>query len=129
MSKTRTLVHTDEAPAAVGPYSQATIANGFLFTAGQIALDPRSGKIVGTSVAEQTERVLANLGAILTAANTSFAQIVKTTVYLTDMAHFAEMNEAYARAFGDSLPARSTVAVRGLPMNVLVEIDAIALVP
>ncbi len=129
MSSGRTLVHTDNAPAAVGPYSQATIANGFLFTAGQIALDPQSGELAGTTVGEQTERVLANLDAILTAAGTSFAHIVKTTVYLTDMAHFAEMNEAYARGFGKSVPARSTVAVRGLPKNALVEIDAIALVP
>jgi 2-iminobutanoate/2-iminopropanoate deaminase len=119
-------VSTDRAPKAIGPYSQATIANGFVYTAGQIALDPATGEIVAGGIAEQTERVLANLGAILEAAGAAFGSVVKTTVYLTDMNDFKAMNEVYARAFGDHRPARSTVAVAALPRGVSVEIDVIA---
>ncbi len=119
-------VHTDLAPAAIGPYSQATIAGGFLFTAGQIALDPASGQIVPGDVVAQTERVMANLTAILTQAGAAWGDVVKTTVYLHDMADFPRVNEIYARAIGDARPARSTVQVSALPRGVLVEIDAIA---
>jgi 2-iminobutanoate/2-iminopropanoate deaminase len=121
-------VHTDLAPAAIGPYSQAVIANGFVFTAGQIALDPATGEVVAGDVVAQAERVFANLAAILKEAGASFATVVKTTVFLQDMADFPRVNEVYARAFGDARPARSTVAVVGLPRNVLVEIEAVALV-
>ena len=119
-------IHTNDAPAAIGPYSQAVAANGFLFTAGQIALDPASGQVVAGDVVAQTERVFANLAAILAAAGVSFADVVKTTVFLADMADFPRMNEVYARAFGETRPARSTVQAAGLPRGVLVEIEAIA---
>ena len=121
-------VHTTHAPAAIGPYSQAVIANGFVFTAGQIALDPATGEVVAGDVVAQAERVFANLAAILKEAGASFATVVKTTVFLHDMADFPRVNEVYARAFGDARPARSTVAVVGLPRNVLVEIEAVAVV-
>ena len=123
-----TTVHTDHAPAAIGPYSQAVIANGFVFTAGQIALDPRTGQVVDGDVVAQAEQVLANLSAVLAQAGTSWSNVVKTTVFLADMADFPKVNEVYARALGDARPARSTVAVAGLPRNVLVEIEAVAAV-
>ena len=119
-------IHTSNAPAAIGPYSQAVAANGFLFTAGQIALDPASGQVVAGDVVAQTERVLANLAAILEAGGVSFRDVVKTTVFLADMADFPRMNEVYARVFGDTRPARSTVQAAGLPRGVLVEIEAVA---
>jgi len=119
-------IQTAQAPAAIGPYSQAVVANGFVFTAGQIALDPATMDIVGGDVVAQTERVLANLAAILAAAGASWSSVVKTTVFLADMADFPRMNDVYARVFGDARPARSTVAVKGLPRNVLVEIEAVA---
>ena len=122
------ILHTDNAPAAIGPYSQGTIANGFLFTAGQIAIDPASGQIVPGDVVAQTERVMINLRAILDAAGVTWGDVVKTTVYLHDMADFPRVNEVYARALGNARPARSTVQVAGLPRSVLVEIDAIAVV-
>jgi 2-iminobutanoate/2-iminopropanoate deaminase len=121
-------VHTDKAPAAIGPYSQAIAANGFLFTAGQIALDPATGQIVAGGVAEQTERVLANLSSVLQAGGASWKSVVKTTVFLKDMRDFPAVNEIYARMVGDARPARSTVAVAGLPRDVLVEIEAVALI-
>ena len=121
-------VHTDEAPKAIGPYSQAIIANGFLFTAGQIALDPSTGQVVPGDIVAQTERVLTNLGAVLAAAGASWSTVVKTTIFLEDMADFAKVNEVYARVLGDSRPARSTVQAAGLPRGVLVEIEAIAAV-
>ena len=127
MSSPKT-IHTDQAPAAIGPYSQAIVANGFLFTAGQIALDPASGQVVPGDVRVQTQRVLANLEAILTAAGASWSSVVKTTVYLQDMADFPVVNEIYAGALGDARPARSTVQVSALPRGVLVEIDAVAVV-
>lgn len=119
-------VATDTAPKAIGPYSQATIVNGMVYTAGQIAFNPATMEVVGGGIREQTERVLANLAAVLAAAGSSLSKVVKTTVYLVDMADFPAMNEAYALAFGDHKPARSTVAVAGLPRGVRVEIDVVA---
>jgi 2-iminobutanoate/2-iminopropanoate deaminase len=121
--------HTDRAPAAIGPYSQAVVANGFLFTAGQIALDPTSMQVVEGDVVAQTEQVLRNLDAVLSSAGASWNDVVRTTVFLTDMRDFPRMNEVYARAVGDARPARSTVQVAGLPRGVLVEIDLIAALP
>ena len=121
------VVATPHAPAAIGPYSQAIKANGFVFTAGQIALDPSTAMIVGTDVRTQTERVCENLKAILTQAGTGFDKVVKTTVFLKTMDDFAAMNEVYGRYFTQPAPARSTVAVVTLPKNVLVEIDVVAL--
>ena len=122
------IVHTDKAPAAIGPYSQAIVAGNFLFTAGQLALDPATGQIVQGDVTAQTERVLTNLTAVLESAGASWADVVKTTVYLQDMADFPRVNEVYGRMIGDARPARSTVQVSGLPRGVLVEIDAVAVV-
>jgi 2-iminobutanoate/2-iminopropanoate deaminase len=119
-------IHTEGAPAAIGPYSQAMVANGIVYTAGQIALDPQTMDIIGTTVAEQTERVFANLKAVLEAAGASLDRVVKTTCFLADMADFAAMNEVYAKHFGDHKPARSTVAAAGLPKNVRVEIECVA---
>ena len=119
-------VATADAPKAIGPYSQAVVVDGMVYTAGQIALDPRSGAVVGTTTAEQTEQVLANLTAILGAAGSGLAQVVKTTVYLLDMADFAAMNEVYAKHFATHKPARSTVQAAALPKGVRVEIDAVA---
>lgn len=119
-------VQTEKAPAAIGPYSQATIANGFLFTAGQIALDPGSGQIVPGDVVAQTERVMKNLAAVLEAAGVTWSDVVKTTVFLHDMNDFPRVNEIYARALGQARPARSTVQVAALPRNALVEIELVA---
>jgi 2-iminobutanoate/2-iminopropanoate deaminase len=123
-----TVVHTPQAPAAIGPYSQAVIASGMVFTAGQIALDPATMQIVEGDVVAQAEQVMRNLTAVLSAAGTSWKSVVKTTIFLADMADFQAVNEVYARALGESRPARSTVAVAGLPRNVRVEIEAVALV-
>lgn len=123
-----THIHTAEAPAAIGPYSQGIVANGFLFTAGQIALDPATGEIVPGGVREQTARVMRNLSAVLASAGTSWSDVVKTTVYLQDMNDFPVVNEIYGEAIGDARPARSTVQVAALPRGVLVEIDAVAAV-
>jgi len=122
-------IATDAAPKAIGPYSQAIELERFVFTAGQVALDPKSGELVGQTTAEQTEQVFANLKAVLAAAGTSLQQVVKTTVYLADMSDFAQMNEVYARHFGAHKPARSTVQAAGLPRNARVEIDVIAAKP
>jgi 2-iminobutanoate/2-iminopropanoate deaminase len=119
-------VATDAAPRAIGPYSQAVTFGTLLFTAGQIALDPVSMEIVPGGITEQTERVLDNLEAVLRAAGSGFSQVLKTTVFLRDMGDFAAMNEVYARRFGAHRPARSTVAAAGLPRNVLVEIEVVA---
>ena len=119
-------VSTPHAPGAIGPYSQAVIANGFIYTAGQIALDPAIGQVVEGGIREQTTRVMANLKAVLEAAGSGLGKVVKTTVFLIDMAEFAEMNEVYAKAFGEHKPARSTVAVSGLPRGVRVEIEVVA---
>ena len=121
--------HSDRAPAAIGPYSQAVIGNGFLFTAGQVALDPASMQVVEGDIVSQTEQVLRNLDAVLASAHASWSDVVKTTVFLTDMRDFARMNEVYARVMGDARPARSTVQVSGLPRGVLVEIELIAALP
>lgn len=118
-------IQTDKAPAAIGPYSQGVVANGLLFTAGQIALDPATGQVVQGDVVAQTRQVLANLLAIIQAAGASWDDVVKTTVYLFDMNDFPAVNEAYAAAFGSARPARSTVQVSALPRGVLVEIDAV----
>lgn len=122
-------VHTDLAPAAIGPYSQGVVANGFLFTAGQIALDPSSGQIVAGDVVAQAEQVFKNLAAILAAVGAGWSDVVKATVFLMDMHDFPHVNEVYARAMGDARPARSTVQVSGLPRGVLVEIDLVVAVP
>ena len=122
-------MHSDKAPAAIGPYSQAVIANGFLFTAGQVALDPVSMQVLEGDVVAQTEQVLSNLGAVLASAGATWTDVVKTTVFLTDMRDFARMNDVYAQVMGDARPARSTVQVSGLPRGVLVEIDLIAALP
>jgi 2-iminobutanoate/2-iminopropanoate deaminase len=120
---------TDKAPGAIGPYSQAIVANGFVFTAGQIPLDPAAGKIVDGGIVEQTERVMENLQEVLRAAGVTWADVVKTTVYLHDLAHFPTVNEVYGKWLGDSRPARSTVQVASLPRGALVEIDVIAALP
>ena len=129
---TRSIVRTAQAPAAIGPYSQAVVVpvgdKRMVFCSGQIALDPGTGTVIEGDVAAQTRQVLENLGAVLAAAGASFAQVVKTTVFLADMADFSTVNAIYGERFPHDPPARSTVAAAGLPRNVRVEIDAIALV-
>lgn len=120
------IVNTKEAPAAVGPYSQAVRAGGFLFCAGQIPLDPTTGSIVGNDIKTQTEQVLKNIGAILKAEGLSFDNVVKTTVFMVDLSEFAQMNEVYAKYFSPPYPARSTVQVAALPRGAKVEIEVIA---
>ena len=122
-------VSTAGAPRAIGPYSQAARTGGLLFTAGQVGFDPASGALVEGGVAEQTRRVLQNIQAILEAAGVGLSSVLKTTVFLVDMADFAAMNEVYAHAFGDHRPARSTVAVAALPRGARVEIEAVAVLP
>lgn len=127
MSQIRTVL-TPHAPAAIGPYSQAVVAGGIVYCSGQIALDPERSALVGASVAEQTERVLANLRAVLEAAGSGLERVLRCTVFLVDMSDFPAMNEVYGRAFaGSGPPARSTVAVAALPRGARVEIDCIAL--
>ena len=121
-------IQTDNAPQAIGPYSQAIKANGFVFASGQIALDPATMQIVEGGIREQTERVMRNLVAVLEAAGSSLDRVVKTTVFLADMNEFAAMNEVYGSFFSEMPPARSTVEVKRLPRDVRVEIDVIALV-
>ena len=123
----REVVATEQAPAAVGPYSQAVCAGELVYTAGQVAMDPASGKLVEGDIRVQTERVLRNLQAVLEAAGSSLGAVVKTTVFLQDMDDFAAMNEVYGRFFGDEPPARSAVQVARLPLDVRVEIEAVAL--
>jgi 2-iminobutanoate/2-iminopropanoate deaminase len=122
------IVSTPDAPAAIGPYSQAIVANGMVFTAGQIALDPATMQVVDGDVAAQTERVMLNLQAVLRQAGSDLSAVVKTTVFLRDMNDFTAMNEVYGRHFGDHKPARSTVQAARLPRDVAVEIDCIAAV-
>lgn len=122
----RHIVTTPAAPAAVGPYSQAVWAGELLFCAGQIPLDPHTGAVVSGGIAEQTTRVLENIGAVLRSQGLDYANVVKTTVFLTDMNNFAAMNAVYARYFTKDFPARSTVQVARLPKDVLVEIEVIA---
>ena len=119
-------ISTDKAPAAIGPYSQGMKVHGFLFTAGQIALDPATGQIVDGGITPQTQRVLANLSAVLKAAGAEWSDVVKTTVFLADLADFPVVNDLYGKHLGDARPARSTVQVAALPRGALVEIDAIA---
>lgn len=120
------IVSTELAPQAIGPYSQAVVVGDYVFSSGQIPLDPRTGEFVAGGIAEQTEQVLLNLSEVLKAAGAGLADVVKTTVYLLDMGDFAAMNEVYARAFGENRPARSTVQAARLPRDARVEIDVIA---
>jgi 2-iminobutanoate/2-iminopropanoate deaminase len=119
-------IQTSEAPAAIGPYSQAVVVGEWVFASGQIPIDPGTGELIDGGIAEQTERVMKNLSAVLREAGVSLDRVVKTTVYLADMGTFGEMNEVYARHFGDHRPARATVQAGALPKNVGVEIDVIA---
>lgn len=122
----RTPIQTDAAPAALGPYSQAIRGGGLVFTAGQVGLDPQTGELA-VGVVAQAEQALANLAAILGAAGSTLDRTLKTTIFLADMGDFAAVNEAYARYFSEPYPARSTVAVKQLPRNALVEIECVAL--
>jgi 2-iminobutanoate/2-iminopropanoate deaminase len=123
----REVVSTEEAPRAIGPYSQAIKANGWVFVSGQVAIDPATQQLLAGDAAVQAERVLENVGAILTAAGSELGRVVRSTVFLKDMGDFAAVNEIYARYFPSKPPARSTVEVARLPKDVLVEIDVIAL--
>ncbi len=120
-------IHTDKAPAAIGPYSQATVVGEMVYTSGQIAIDPQTGNLVDGGIAEQTEQVMKNLGEVLSAAGSSFDNVVKTTCFLADIADFAVFNEIYGKYFA-SKPARSCVAVRDLPKGALCEVEVIAVV-
>ena len=120
------IISTINAPTAIGPYSQAVEANGTLYISGQIPVNPTTGKIVEGGVTEQTEQVIANIKAILAEANLEIENVVKSTVFLADMSYFAEMNEVYKKHYTENFPARSTIAVKGLPMGALVEIETIA---
>ncbi len=122
------IISTEKAPGAIGPYSQAIRAQGLVFCSGQIPIDPETGEFVSADVADQTEQVLKNLSAVLEAAGTGLARVVKTTVFLADMNDFAAMNDVYARYFGENKPARATVQAARLPRDARVEIDCIALV-
>jgi 2-iminobutanoate/2-iminopropanoate deaminase len=122
----RDVILTDKGPKPIGPYSQAIRTNGFLYVSGQVALDPRTGELLGTNVAQQTERVFENLKGILEAAGSNLHRVVKTTVFLKDMNDFAAMNEVYAKHFTQAPPARSTVQVARLPKDALIEIEVIA---
>ncbi|HUP41726.1 MAG TPA: RidA family protein [Thermoanaerobaculia bacterium] len=121
--------HTDRAPQAIGPYSQAVSAGGFLFTSGQVALDPATGEIVPGGFEAQARQVLRNLERVLESAGCSFRDVVKATIYLADLAHFPALNELYGEALGAHRPARSTVQVAALPKGALVEIDLVAVKP
>ncbi|KAF9925127.1 hypothetical protein FBU30_005020 [Linnemannia zychae] len=125
MATVHRIVQSEDAPAALGPYSQAIIANGFVFCSGSIGIHPQTG-VVPETVEAQTEQVFANMGAVLTKANSSFSQIVKTTVFLKDLKDFEVVNKIYAKNMGGALPARSCVEVARLPKDVLVEIECIA---
>ena len=120
------IIHTEQAPTPVGPYSQAVRIGDFLYTAGQVALDPKTGKFLSGEIEEETERTLKSLQAILKADGLSMANVVKTTVYLADLSHFARMNTVYEKFFGQSKPARSCVQVAALPKGAKIEVDAVA---
>jgi 2-iminobutanoate/2-iminopropanoate deaminase len=122
----KTIINTNNAPAPIGPYNQSVKANGFLFISGQIAINPVTNTIEAQTVEEETEQVMKNLEAVLTAGGMNFSNVVKTTIFLSDMALFGAVNEIYGRYFQDNAPARETVAVKGLPRNVNVEISMIA---
>ena len=123
------VVATDKAPAAIGPYSQAVKAGGLLFCSGQIALDPANGEMVQGTVEEETRQVMENLRGVLEAASTGFDRVVKTTIYLTDMADFPVVNQVYGSYFGELKPARATVGVAALPKGARVEVEVVALLP
>lgn len=125
----RNVIHTDEAPAAVGPYSQAITAGSFVYTAGQLGMDPETGEFVAGEIQPQTEQALKNLRAVLQAAGSDLDQVVKVTVFLQDMGEFGQMNEVYGRFFSQNPPARSAVEVAALPLGARVEIEAVALIP
>ncbi len=126
----KTIINTEYAPLPIGPYNQAVAVHGqLLFTAGQIALDPKNGQMIGTTIQEQTKQVCENLKAVLTASHTDLNHVVKTTVFLKNFNDFAAMNEVYANYFGEAPPARSAVEVARLPKDALVEIEVVALIP
>ena len=119
-------ISTEKAPAAIGPYSQGVVVNGLLFASGQLALSPETGELVGSTIEEQAEQVMKNVGALLTAAGTDFDHVVKTTCFLEDIADFAKFNAVYAKSFGEKLPARSAVGIDKLPKGALIEVEVIA---
>lgn len=119
-------ISTEKAPAAIGPYSQGVVVNGLLFASGQIALSPETGELVGSTIEEQAEQVMKNVGALLTAAGTDFDHVVKATCFLEDIADFAKFNAVYAKSFGEKLPARSAVGIDKLPKGALIEVEVIA---
>lgn len=119
-------ISTEKAPAAIGPYSQGVVVNGLLFASGQIALSPETGELVGSTIEEQAEQVMKNVGALLAAAGTDFDHVVKTTCFLEDIADFAMFNAVYAKSFGEKLPARSAVGIDKLPKGALIEVEVIA---
>lgn len=119
-------ISTEKAPAAIGPYSQGVVVNGLLFASGQIALSPETGELVGSTIEEQAEQVMKNVGVLLTAAGTDFDHVVKTTCFLEDIADFAKFNAVYAKSFGEKLPARSAVGIDKLPKGALIEVEVIA---
>lgn len=119
-------ISTEKAPAAIGPYSQGVVVNGLLFASGQIALSPETGELVGSTIEEQAEQVMKNVGALLAAAGTDFDHVVKTTCFLEDIADFAKFNAVYAKSFGEKFPARSAVGIDKLPKGALIEVEVIA---
>lgn len=119
-------ISTEKAPAAIGPYSQGVVVNGLLFASGQIALSPETGELVGSTIEEQAEQVMKNVGALLAAAGADFDHVVKTTCFLEDIADFAKFNAVYAKSFGEKLPARSAVGIDKLPKGALIEVEVIA---
>lgn len=119
-------ISTEKAPAAIGPYSQGVVVNGLLFASGQIALSPETGELVGSTIEEQAEQVMKNVGALLDAAGTDFDHVVKATCFLEDIADFAKFNAVYAKSFGEKLPARSAVGIDKLPKGALIEVEVIA---
>ncbi len=125
----RQIIQTNNAPPAIGAYSQGILANGFVYTAGQLGIDPRTGKLVEGGIEAQTRQAMKNIAAILKAAGTSMLYAVKTTVFLTDMSSFAEMNKVYLEWVKESPPARSAVAVKELPLGALIEIEVVAVLP
>lgn len=122
----KTIIETELAPQAIGPYSQAVASDGYLFCSGQVGVDPASGSLVGGTIQDETDRALTNLRAVLEAAGATLADVVKVTAYLTDMADFASFNEAYAEFFSEGKPARATVGVAALPLGARVEVECIA---
>ena len=122
----KTVIHTDKAPAAIGPYSQAIVVNGFLYTSGQIALNPETGELEMQNIEHETGRVMLNLKAVLEAVEMEFSHVIKTTIYLSDMAYYGQVNAVYAEFFGEHPPAREAVHVAGLPKGVNVEISVVA---